>query len=533
MDFYTSIKVGGNVNNGIIKKLIKHIISGLKWIWKYILVFLKFLISDLFLRIVGALIISAGIYFNEILTNEQYPIVKPIIAIIIGSLFLFYDPLSNKAKQLRDRKKKRKKIQGQLKPVLDFLRQKANLNLNEGDLLKVIETSEIDYYRRDSVIVFVINSIETIEQVQKDALILTSLCSEIENEGDILKSGLYKTAIASIFEKYDFIELDEGAKTIIKYYDNYLKGNKLQDEVGEIDFSSKTDELTRKYNKTYNLSFKLKLEKEQSEEFRRTLSILIKDGKLNVHQLEKSLKERVKNELQKRAVKSKAFLVLSQKFQNIPEVRQALDRFPHVRYSYPKPSRLPENIEYVSTRIIYPSSAFQDAKDFLKVEIEPFIPIDKINEGFIAVLPIEGTELFTIPENADDIVKSHLKEGFESVAAYKTGISIDMTELYMESLKDEINVDEVLSNIPINIFVPNLSESRKNFLIDNYDALKNKFNISRLADWANINSDDLKDFLIELDSQRGKKRLYNDDNWKGVAISILEKAVKHRDAINE
>lgn len=465
--------------------------------------------------------------------KDEYPFIKPILAVIIGGLFLFYDPLSNSAKQLRARNKKKKEIQSQLKPVLNFLKQQADLKLDEEKLLKSIGASEIDYYRKDSIIVFVTNSIEELNQVQKDAIILTALCEEIEANGDILKSGVYKTAIASIFEKYDFIELDDGAKTIIKYYENYLNGNKLQTEIDQLDFKSKTDELTRKYNKTYNLSFKLKLEKEQSEEFRRTLSILIKDGKLNVKQLEKNLKERVKSELQKRAVKSKAFLVLSQKFQNIPEVRHALDRFPHVRYSYPKPSRLPENIEYVSTRIIYPSSAFQDAEDFLKNEIEPFIPPDKINEGFIAVLPIEGTELFTIPENADDIEKSHLKEGFESVAAYKTGISIDMTELYMESMKDEINVDEVLSNIPINIFVPNLSESRKNFLIDNYDSLKDKFNVSRLADWANINSDDLKEFLIELDLNRGKKRLYKDENWEEVAKSIVEQAIKHRDAMNK
>lgn len=466
------------------------------------------------------------------MTREKFPILKLTLAIVIGSLFLFYDPLSNAAKDYRARNKKRKEIQDQLKPILSFLKHRAKLKLNENDLLRRIESSEIDYYRRDSIIVFVVNTIESIEQVQKDAIILTTLCSEIENEDDILKSGVYKTAIASIFEKYDFIELDEGAKTIVKFYDNFLKGNNLQDDGEDIDFSSKTEELTRKYNKTYNLSFRLKLEKDQSEEFRRTLSILIKDGKLNVNQLEKNLKERVKSELQKRAVKSKAFLILSQKFQNIPEVRQALDRFPHVRYSYPKPSRLPESIEYVSTRIIYPSSAFQDAEDFLKNEIEPYIPEGKINEGFIAVLPIEGTELFTIPKNADDIVKSHLKEGFESVAAYKTGIAIDMTELYMESMKDEINVDEVLSNIPINIFVPNLSESRKNFLINNYDSLKNRFNISRLADWADINSDDLKDFLVDLDNQRGKKRLYSNDNWNEVANGIVDKAIKHRDAIN-
>ncbi len=516
----------------IVKKTRKHFVSTLNWIWKYILAFLKFLISDLFLRILGAVLISGAIYLDEVLPSQEYPKVKLVLAIFIGSLFLFYDPLSTAIEERRKKKKKRKEIQNQLKPILKFLKQKTELSFDSEWLLNSIENSEIDYYRKDSIIVFIINSHQELEQVQKDAIILSTLCHEIENEVDILKSGVYKTAIASIFEKYDFINLDEGAKTVIQYYDNYLNGKKLQEDVVELDFKSKTDELTRKYNKTYNLSFNLKLEKEQSEEFRRTLSILIKDGKLNVKQLEKNLRNRVKDELQKKAVRSKAFLVLSQKFQNIPGVKQALDRFPHVKYSYPNPSRLPENIKYVSTRIIYPSSAFQDAGDFLKNEIEPLIPADKINEGFIAVLPIEGTELYSIPKIADDIEKNHLREGFESVAAYKTGISIDMTELYMESLKDEINIDEVLSNIPINIFVPNLSERIKNFLISNYDNLKAKFNVNRLADWADINSNDLKDFLIELDTNRDKKRLYNDENWIEVASSIVDQAIKHKEAMD-
>lgn len=494
--------------------------------------FLKFLIGNLFLRILGALIIVASIYFNEILSNEDYPLLKILLAVIIGALFLFFDPMSDAIEEYKKSKRKREGIESRLKPILKFLKTRANLDLEIKPLINSIESSEIDYSRQDSIIVFVINHLDNIDQIKKDAIILSALCNEIENEPDILKSGTYKTAVAAIFEKYDFIGLDEGAKTIITYYENFINGRKLQSNILNLDFQSKTDELTRKYNKTYNLSFRLKLERDQSEEFRRTLSILIRDGKLNVKQLEQSLKERISSELQKRAVKSKAFLVLSQKFQNIPEVQRALDRFPHVKYSYPKASRLPDNIEYVSTRIIYPSSAFQNAQDFLESEIKPFITEDKINDGFIAIIPIEGTELYSIPENSDDIKKNHLKEGFEAVAAYKTGVAIDMTELYMESLKDEINVDEVLSNIPINIFVPNLSDSRKNFIINNYDNLKGKFNVQRLLDWANINANDLKDYLIELDSNRHKQRLYKDENWGEVAVKIIEQAVKHRDAMN-
>lgn len=522
----------GNEIRQIIKELKKHIIKVAKWVWDCIRIILKFF-KESFFRLVGALIISASIYFHEVLPNEEYPTLKALLSVIIGSLFLFYDPIADAIRNYKLQKRKREEIEEQLNPVLKFLKENVNLVLNKNSLVTSIESSDIDYSRKDSIIVFVVNTIISLEQAQKDGIVLTALCNEIENEGDILKAGVYKTAIAAIFEKYDFIQLDEGAKTIIKYYNNFLNGKNLQSNVNGIDFKSKTDELTRKYNKTYNLSFKLKLERDQSEEFRRTLSILIKDGKLNVKQLEKNLRDRVKNELQKRAVRSKAFLVLSQKFQNIPEVQQALNRFPHVKYSYPKPSRLPDSIKYVSTRIIYPSSAFQDAKDFLKYEIEPFIPDDKINEGFIVIIPIEGTELYSIPKNAADIEKSHFSEGFESVAAYKTGISIDMAELYMESMKDEINVDEVLSNIPVNIFVPNISERIKNFIISNYDNLKAKFNITRLADWANINSNDLKDYLIELDINRGKQRLYKEENWEDIGKKIVEQAIKHRDAMNK
>jgi hypothetical protein len=502
------------------------------WIWKYLRKILKFIISKFFLKLLGACIITISIIFNEIISSEDYPIFKIVLAIILGSLFLFFDLISNKIATVRERKKKQVEIENQLKPVIKFLRKKASINIEVRKFTKLIEISDIDYSKREPVLVFVVNHIENKTQIEKDAIILSALCYEVDSEINILHAERYKSVITTIFEKYDFIGLDEGAKTIIDYYQNYTKDEKLSTPVSNIDYIKKTEELTAKYSKTFNLSFKLKLEKRQSEEFRRTLSILIRDGKLSVKQLENELKDRIGAELQKKAISSKAFLVLSNIFQRIPEVENVLNRFPHVKYSFPNPSRLPDNIKYISTRIIFPSSTFQDAKEFLQNEIRPLIPDERINDGFIAIIPIEGTELYSIPENSDDITKSHLKDGFESVTAYKTGVSFDMTELYLETMQDDINVDEVLANIPFNIFVPNLSEKIKNFLISKYEELKSKFNITRLSDWANINIDDLKVFLVELDIKRDKQRLHTDEKWEKVAKKIIEQAIKHRDALN-
>lgn len=483
---------------------------------------------DFFFRIGGAILVAFFTFLVVALPEGEYQIIRLISACLAPALFYFYDPLSSLISDLKQKKRKRKEIRKLLSPLLSYLIHTVKLDIDTPQTHSAIESSGIDYSRMDSIIVFVVGTIKGIPQTQKDAITLASICREIDNEPDILKAGLYKMVVSAIFEKYDFINLDEEAKNVLRYYEKYTNDK----DVGEaFDFRLKTDEITLKYNKTYNFSFRLKLERDQIEEFRRTLAILIRDGRLNVQELEKILKDKVKDELDNRAIKSKAFLVLSQKFHKIPEIEQALSRFPFVRYSFAKPSQLPESLTYVATRIIYPSASIRDAKDFLETEIRPLIPEEMINDGFIALIPIEGTELYSIPLSGEALSKDYLKKGFESISAYRTGISINMEELYLESLKDEINVDEVLANIPINIFVPNIPDKAKNFLIYSYDDLRERFNIRRLADWSSVNAEDLRDRLIELDSSTEKKRVYSDENWGAVAVGILNAAIKHRNAM--
>ena len=501
----------------------------LKRIWSFITAPL----SGIFiLRFIFSLVIGGSIYFGETLSENEWPKLKVFLAILCGVLFLFYDAIVEELGNFKKSSQQRNIIEGHLRSLLSFLKQEDDLDLKESKLIGEIEKSDIDFNKREKIFVFTINQINHKSQLEKDAILLVSLCHEIDSETDILNSERYKLVIASLLEKYNFLELDDEARLMVQYYHNYRNNKKLSETIEDIDYREKTGELTKKYNKTFNLSLQLKLEKDQSEEFRRTLAILIREGKLNIGQLELNLQKRINKELKSTSTSSKAFLVLANKFHKIEKIEEALNSFPSVVYPFKQPINLPDSIKYLHTRIIFPPSGLQNALEFLNEKIKPHIPEKMINDGFIAIIPFEGTELYSIPEKVDEIREDHIKEGFESITAYKTGVSINMAELYIESIKDEINVDEVLANIPINVFVPKLAENKKNLIILNYDALKTNFNINRLVDWAYIDKGDLREFLIQLDNNREKKRLYSDKNWASVASNIIDQAVIHRNAIN-
>ncbi len=183
-------------------------------------------------------------------------------------------------------------------------------------------------------------------------------------------------------------------------------------------------------------------------------------------------------------------------------------------------------------RIIYPPSNYQDAESFLKKEILPHIPTEDRGKGFILIIPIEGTEIISFPENVDDIKSKYIRGAYEAITAIKTGQSIDVTNLYIERLTQEMNLDNILSIIPFNIFVPDLYGRAKNFIIDNYDEIRQQFNVERLSDWATINSQELAEHIINFDKATGNRRVYSDDNWQETSDEIIAQAKIHDRAIN-
>jgi hypothetical protein len=92
-----------------LKNLLDIIIRYLKIIiksfWKNFNKLLEFLISDTSIRILGALVICSAIYLKETLSKEKYPVLSLVFPLLIGSLFLFYNPLSDALKKRREKRK--------------------------------------------------------------------------------------------------------------------------------------------------------------------------------------------------------------------------------------------------------------------------------------------------------------------------------------------------------------------------------------------------------------------------------------------
>lgn len=483
-------------------------------------------------KIIGAILIGLATYLGGKLASPEYDILKNILAVFTSTLFLFFESIYDFFKTWKNKKNRSKLIANHLIAFKKFLSKNLDYKLEIKEIQTELGKLDIDFNKRENVFINTIQYIAGFTNVELDGILLTAICYEIDTDRDILNVDRYKNLVANLFERYNFFDLDDDAKKLVTFYVNYKNNKKLTSSVNNLDYKIETNNFTKKYNKTYNLTFQLKLEKDQAEEFRTTLAVLISTGKLNIKQIEKNLQQRINAELESRAKKSKAFLVLANRFHKFKEIEKVLNKFPNVYFPFKRPTDLPESIKYLHTRIIYPPDNYQNASDFLIHEIKPHIPADRINDGFIAIIPLEGTELYSYPEKADDIKYSYMKEGFESITAYKTGVSINMSELYIESMQDEINIDEILSTIPFNIFVPKISPYIRNFIIENYDDIKKKFGIKRLADWSSINERDLKNFLIQLDIARGKKRLYKDENWEKLSYQIIEQSKKHQKAIS-
>mgnify|MGYP006879694603 CR=1 FL=1 len=67
-----------------------------------------------------------------------------------------------------------------------------------------------------------------------------------------------------------------------------------------------------------------------------------------------------------------------------------------------------------------------------------------------------------------------MKTNYKRLEEYKL---IALTGNYeMELNRSTININQILTNIPINIFIPKEKEGVKNFLVDQYPNLKEKFN---------------------------------------------------------
>lgn len=351
------------------------------------------------------------------------------------------------------------------------------------------------------------------------------LCNDVDRcNNDISKSELKKWVDLEL-DDFDMLNLDANSKSLLTAYWNYQNYKPLFEICHTADYNKLSLEFAKKYSQKL-LSLLIFRNYEQSEEFRKTLSALLQGGKLNSLLLRMKIDQTTKEKLLTN--NRKGLILLTNKFQRNADVEDRINMYPQLKVGRLTPQNFPESSKYLHMRLLYPKEPISP-KIFLEQEILNNIPTEERFDGFAAIIPFETSEMYLYPNNKSQIENINSRKAYEAIDYFKTGNSDQVLNEAVLAKLSEIGINEILSIIPFNIFIPRVKNDMKLFIIDKYELFQSAFQIQSLFDWANINPQDLFNKFIELGCLEINS---NEKDWIRIAKRIILEAKKHQEAAN-
>lgn len=281
-----------------------------------------------------------------------------------------------------------------------------------------------------------------------------------------------------------------------------------------------------KYVKKEEIISKLTSERKKLEDYRRTLSRLLESGKLDKYGIHKVI-EGVNEEIEKVLADRTHYFILINELQHNSDIKKrisdSLSRDGQLVYSG---SLSLGNSRY--SLLLGVSEDDLKTKEFYERYIkESYESID--TEGWLSVhkAKFEGESIFKKRYIAKDPSKGALSAiSFKNVLTTgEKAIKISLKEKLIETY---LTTDELLSVLPLNLFLPDLDSRKKNILIENNENIKSRFGISKLTDWAYTphTTKEIAEFLRD-------KYFPSDsiDLWEENVNKIVKEAKKIKDAI--
>ena len=318
--------------------------------------------------------------------------------------------------------------------------------------------------------------------------------------------------ISSIFENNNIKALEDldnsNLNGILEYYFNYKKKLIINDFC-EIDKEKIFVQFTEKYLSIINAYYILNLKGKKAQEFQRTLAKLIDEGKIHTKNILGDFKK-FKN--------YNAYLLFSNLLENNLEVKEKLNNYHHIDFK----GSLGEYM--YKSKILFIKEKINPHK-FLKENFSDIYKEHKKIPGFVGLYPIEIDDLYLYPENIEDIIdkENYLKRNYKKLKEFQLLALTGDSEFSLNN--STLEIKEILSNIPINIFIPTEKIIIKNFIVNHYDDLKQEFNIKTIYDWAEINPEDLNNYFVQKDTENIS------EDWLKISKTVIEEVKKIKEAI--
>jgi hypothetical protein len=251
------------------------------------------------------------------------------------------------------------------------------------------------------------------------------------------------------------------------------------------------DEFINNFSKDAKFAY-VRNELFQSEDLRRTLVQLIRNGELATFGINEETLNRLQRSLREKQLSMEAYLLLGNRITD--DVKQQLKRFPHLG-GFVAWSRVPGKRNMIVVGfVIKPTRYYGSPEEFMRVEIEPRLKGSK--EFLLTAIPIDfmRSKTCSIPSGAS-FVSKNMRDCQATIDYFGRGYLDDLT-IWNAITNSTIKTDELLTIIPFNIFVPDLVPSEREFIIKNYAKAKTRLNVNRLDDWAKKKPDEICNVLI-------------------------------------
>lgn len=368
----------------------------------------------------------------------------------------------------------------------------------------VSKTLDTDFERTDRISVydgFLQKNFPNLTQTQRNTLILLSLCQTLKHSKSSEQPQIY-SLIQNYIELLSIYQITKETESVLSaYYFLFKQASSTSDieiiftqQLSESEKKTILDDFINNFSKDAAFIY-IRKELKQSEELRKTMVQLINEGELAAYGINQESFEKMQNSLLRNAKSIEAYLILGNKITE--DVKQVIKHFPYIG-GFASRSGIPRKKGIILVGfIIKPTRHYDNPNEFLEQEIKSKLS-GYSKDIMLSVISLDflRSATWTIPPRAE--FSSKYMRDCHAIVDYLGSGYINDVVFWNIITESKIRIEELLSIIPFNIFVPDLISSERNLLIRNYKTLKTKFNIKKLTDWKNINTKELQDAIISL-----------------------------------
>ena len=362
-----------------------------------------------------------------------------------------------------------------------------------------VSVDDLDTIRDDVYRVFLTKNFPNLDDDEINSLVLlTLICKYSSNHRrefyDLIQSYVGILGVSSIDKKSK--KFLTSFNNLLKVLDTKQKIRRIEDffiESEDTDYKELAKVFLNGYSKDAVFNF-IREDLNQSEELRRTLIELIMSKQIPLLGVRGDIMKELEKILSTKRLYTRTYLLIA----------EGLDKKmkDYIKYNLPGiiGGGWSRNIPGKKSRVF---SVFLIKADDIET-IDKFYHhmkrlLGKDEECFMLISSTDfvDSKIHVFPKD-NKFSKKKLNEGLEIINYMKSGFYHTDVDIWSLITQSNIGIEELLSSIPFNVFVTDLSDHERTIIISNYQKIKEEFKVERLSDWKIVDPTKLSEYLSTL-----------------------------------